>query len=303
MPPLPELRHGGAAVGGVKVHRQADTEEPGHACGDVAVAGEVKVQLEGVAQDHQPGRRGAQLPQMGPAVVHHGAEGVRQQHLLDGAAADGVAPRRRVGPVRPEEVLSPQLGEEGVRPQDRAGGDNGKKQAVEQQRVPRSWSVFPGVGLLQQPQLLEGEEAQAQRRPAHLHRAAGEESRVLEAHQHSDVVDTGQGQRPAAVCACPAQPPEGPGRHGNAQQQADKSAQHHGPATGPQEVKDGGGNGQQGCAPSGAPPPHRQADRQRHRQERQKAQGLEAHLLFSVRALRRASAVLSTWVRLWHRPG
>ena len=136
VPPLPELRHGGAAVGGVEIHRQAEAKQPGDAGGDVAVAGEVKVQLEGVAQDHQPGRRGAQLPQVCPAVVHHRAEAVRQQYLLAGAAADGVNPRRGVGPVRAEEALSPQLGEEGVRPQDGAGGDGGEKQAVEQQRVP-----------------------------------------------------------------------------------------------------------------------------------------------------------------------
>ncbi len=140
VPPLPELRHRGAAVGGVEVHRQADAEEPGHTGGDVAVAGEIKVQLEGIAQDHQPGRRGAQLPQAGPAVVHHGAEGIRQQHLLDGAAADGVDAGRGIRPVGMEKGLPPQLGKEGVRPQDGAGGDRGEKQAVQQPAGP------PGPG-------------------------------------------------------------------------------------------------------------------------------------------------------------
>ena len=51
MPPLPELGDAGREVGVAKVAHQLEPEKPGGPSGDVAVAGEVAVDLEGVQQD------------------------------------------------------------------------------------------------------------------------------------------------------------------------------------------------------------------------------------------------------------
>ncbi|CAN4051047.1 Creatinine amidohydrolase, partial [Dysosmobacter welbionis] len=244
----------------------------------------------------------AELFQMYPAVVHHSAEGVRQQHLFDGATTDGVDTRRGVGPVRMEESLFPQLGEKDSGPQNGAGGNGGEKQPVEQKGIPRRGDIFPGIDLLQQPQLLEGKKAQPQRSPAHLHRAAGEELRILESHQYGDVIDAGKNHCPAAA-AGPGHPADSACCHADARQQAGNAPQHHRPSSGAQKVEYRGGRRQHRRTRSGAAPPRCQAHRQRCGQKAEKGQRLKAHLVFSVRPLRRASAVLSTWVRLWHRPG
>ena len=188
---------------------------------------------------------------MYPAVVHHSAEGVRQQHLFDGATTDGVDTRRGVGPVRMEESLFPQLGEKDSGPQDGAGGNGGEKQPVEQKGIPRRGDIFPGIDLLQQPQLLEGEKAQPQRSPAHLHRAAGEELRILESHQYGDVIDAGKNHCPAAA-AGPGHPADSPCCHADACQQAGNAPQHHRPSSGAQKAEYRGGRRQHRRTRSGA---------------------------------------------------
>ena len=96
VPALPELRHRQAAVGRIEVDGQTQPQQPGTAGGNVAVAGEIEVQLQGVAQDDAPGGGGRQAGEVSPAVVGQNSQVVRQQHLFGKAQADGIQPRRRV---------------------------------------------------------------------------------------------------------------------------------------------------------------------------------------------------------------
>ena len=82
MPALPELRHRQAAVGGVEVHRQPQSQQPRTAGSNIAVTGKIEVQLEGIAQNDTPRRRRRQSGQIAPAVIDQHAQIVRQQHLL-----------------------------------------------------------------------------------------------------------------------------------------------------------------------------------------------------------------------------
>ncbi|MPM30244.1 hypothetical protein SDC9_76792 [bioreactor metagenome] len=49
VPALPKFPHAQGAIGRVEVHRQTDAQKPGRPRGNVAVAGEVEVQLQGIA--------------------------------------------------------------------------------------------------------------------------------------------------------------------------------------------------------------------------------------------------------------
>ena len=298
MPALPELPHGQGTIGGVEVHRQPQPQEPGGTGGNVAVAGEIEIQLQRVAQDHQPGRRRTEISQAAPAVVHHRAEAVRQQHLFDGAAADGVDPGGGIGPVGPQKALPLQLGKEVPGPQDGAGGDGGEKESEQGQGRVGFQHRLPGVQFLQQPQLLEGEKAQTQRRPPYVQNAAGEKAGVFEHQQHTHVPHAGKGQCPAAVGGIRSQPQgRGPGHHhahGQHRKTLPAAAQHVEYQAAQLQGHQGGGT---------ALFPQNQAHAQGYRQKGEKGQRLKAHDSFSVRPPRRASVVLRTWVRLWHRPG
>ena len=111
VPAFPELPDGQAPVRGIEVYRQPEAQETGAAGGDVAVAGEVEVQLQGVAQNHQPGGGGGEFVQTGPAVAGDNPQIVRQQHFFRHAGGDGVQGGGEVLSVGPEELLPPELGE------------------------------------------------------------------------------------------------------------------------------------------------------------------------------------------------
>ena len=83
VPPPPELLDGGADVGVVEVFQKLEAEHAPQADGHVAVAGEVEVDLQAVAQRPQPGHPDVQLlGGGGKHQVRHAAGGVGQKQLL-----------------------------------------------------------------------------------------------------------------------------------------------------------------------------------------------------------------------------
>ena len=274
MPALPELRDGEGAVGGVEVHRQPQAQEPGAARRHVAVAGEIEVELQGIAQNHRPGGGGAEVFDISPAVGDHYPQGVRQQHLLAEAAPQGVEPGGAVPVVGAEEALPRELGEKAVRLQNRAGGEAGEEKAVEKVvRQAPDRGGLAGPALLQIPELLKGEKAQPQGHEGDAHRPAREKAQVLEAQQHQDVIarrrpedglaTLGAGDRPG-----PREKADG-GAHG----------QHgHPPPAGlPAEVE--AAQQQRRPAQGGPYPAQGMAEEDGQRQKAQKGQGLKRHLI------------------------
>ena len=82
MPAPPELRDGARGVGVGEVFRQVKAEEKAEAQGHVAVAGEIKVDLQRVAEPGKPQGRGARKGGGGIDPGGDDRHGVRQQHLL-----------------------------------------------------------------------------------------------------------------------------------------------------------------------------------------------------------------------------
>ena len=89
MPPTPELLQAGRPVGLVEVVAESESEQQGDADGDIAVAAEVAVDLQGVAVDGQQGLQSGCAPRIGEHPVHKfGGQDVGDDDLLEQAAED-----------------------------------------------------------------------------------------------------------------------------------------------------------------------------------------------------------------------
>ena len=86
MPAPPELGHRAGGVGVAEVFRQMKTEDQPQTDGHVAVAGKVKVDLQGVAEPGQPQGPGAGGVGRGIDGRHQGGQTVGQKNLLREAA-------------------------------------------------------------------------------------------------------------------------------------------------------------------------------------------------------------------------
>ena len=89
MPALPELLEAGRPVRLSEVLREPEPQEQGYADGDVAVAAEVAVDLEGVAVDGQHGLQARGTVRIGEHTVDQfGGQQVGDEDLLEQAAQD-----------------------------------------------------------------------------------------------------------------------------------------------------------------------------------------------------------------------
>ena len=111
MPPPPKLRGGLGGVGIVEVLRQGQAEGLTQAQRHIRVAGEVKVQLQGVGDGANPGQAHTQPVPGGKGPVCRCPQGVRQQHLFRQAEAKPHRPcgdlRNRLPPVRQQRAKVP----------------------------------------------------------------------------------------------------------------------------------------------------------------------------------------------------
>jgi len=101
VPALPELLDRGGLVGGVEVDRQRDVDHFGHARRHVAVAAEIKIDLEGVAEHDEEEitrRRGVEV---GKAPSHAAHKGVGQDQLFEQAEGEELEAAGDVAPVKP----------------------------------------------------------------------------------------------------------------------------------------------------------------------------------------------------------
>ena len=131
MPPPPELGDRAGDIGEVEVLQEMETEHPPQADGHVRVAGEVVVDLKGIAQGAQPGHGGRELSAgHAPGGVGHGGQLVGEEDLFPQPHHEAAAPGGEIPPVLPavEDLIGHggvfhdgprhQLGEEGdVEPQ------------------------------------------------------------------------------------------------------------------------------------------------------------------------------------------
>ena len=140
VPAPPELAHRRGAVGVVEILEEREPEHPADADGHVGITGEIEVDLEGVADQPEPGRRGAEgRGRQREDAVGGFRHGVRDEHLL--AEPDDEPPD-------PRDVL---FGGDAVR--DELGG-----------HVPVAHDR--AGDQLRKERLVDGEIQQAPRRPA-----------------------------------------------------------------------------------------------------------------------------------------
>ena len=145
VPAPPEVRNGGSYVGVPEVLRRLKAKHAAQADGHVAVAREIKVDLNRIGRSPQPGHADVQRAAQGKGAVHNGGHGARNQHLLAKAHDEPAQ-----APGRPLAVkgAAEQLGREMVKAGNGAGGDLGEKGDVQQhvQKAPGRPAAVP-VGV------------------------------------------------------------------------------------------------------------------------------------------------------------
>ena len=207
VPALPELPDIHALVRGVEVHGDADVEHEADAGGHVAVAGEVEVQLEGVAHGHKPGLRRVEGGGGAEARLHACGEGVGDEDLLGQTAGEGEEAWREVRAVRMPVFGIRELRDDLAVQHDGAGDQLGEE--GDEERVIHEVIARHGVPVAVDDvgELLEGEEgdAQGQRQPVQREVSAqgvqvfAEEVVVFEPEEHAQVpgqAQQHQGQTP-----------------------------------------------------------------------------------------------------------
>ena len=196
MPALPELADVQRLVGRVEVERDFDVEHQAHAGGHVAVAGEVEIELEGIADGDEPGLGGVEAQRVGEALRHGDAERIGDDDLLEQAQREGVQARREVVEVEMAVFRVGELRHDLAVQHDRAGDqlrEEGDEQRVVENMIARHRAA---VAVDHIGELLEGEERNAQRQREVIQRKMRAEGAVevvhkevvvLEIEQHAEV--------------------------------------------------------------------------------------------------------------------
>ena len=173
MPLSPEVTNGSRRIGKEKVLPDGEAEHPSHADGHVAVAGEVKVDLQRIADSAKPSQTGIH-DRRAENRIDHDRCGVGQQKLL--AESDDEAPDPGRG--LPGGAAAPvDLGRD-IAPADNGSGDQlGEERDIEQ-KLQKAAAVIlrTAVDIDGIAQTLEGEEGDAdgENQPDGLQREAGD---------------------------------------------------------------------------------------------------------------------------------
>lgn len=110
MPALPEIRKAGSPERRLEVGGDLYIHHPRHADGHVTVTGKIEVQLQAVADGHQPAIHQGQAGSIVKAMCHIGNEAVCDKHFFTQADDEKGQPPGQVLPVR---LLQPVIGELG----------------------------------------------------------------------------------------------------------------------------------------------------------------------------------------------
>ena len=100
MPPPPKLGNGAGAVGIAEILQEVEAEHPPQADGHIGIAGEIVINLHGVAQGAQPregGGKASRLHSEGP-VGHHGHL-VGDEHLFPQSGEEAHTAGGNIGPA------------------------------------------------------------------------------------------------------------------------------------------------------------------------------------------------------------
>ena len=159
VPPPPEFGDGPGDVGVIEVLQEVEAKHLAQADGHVGVAGEIVVDLQGVAQGAQPGERGRQaVPQAEGPVGHH-RQLVGEEHLLAQTHDKPAAPG---GEVRPDLFAVVDLLGHCLILDDGAGDELGEKGDVKPHLQGRALHLPPvPVDVQHIAQGLEGKEGDA----------------------------------------------------------------------------------------------------------------------------------------------
>ena len=164
VPALPEFGDGAGAVGGVEVARQINANHFGSTCGNITVAGEVKVKLEGVGKHGNECGCRAEMLHIVPCYVDRLSEDICQKHLFGKTIADEGQSAGEVLPVEGAVLGVAQLWYDFTVKRNRTAhdiGEEGDKECIFRQRIRLCLAV---VGIYQIGNLLKGEKADAERK-------------------------------------------------------------------------------------------------------------------------------------------
>jgi len=159
VPPPPEFGDGPGDVGVIEVLQEVEAEHLAKADGHVGVAGEIVVDLQGVAQGAQPGEGGGQAVPLAKGPVGHHRQLVGEEHLLAQTHDKPAAPG---GEVRPDLFAVVDLLGHCLILDDGAGDELGEKGDVKPHLQGRALHLPPvPVDVQHIAQGLEGKEGDA----------------------------------------------------------------------------------------------------------------------------------------------
>ena len=126
MPPAPEFPDGPGGVGIIKVFRELKAQHPAQADGHIRIAGEIIINLQGIADHAEPGGPAGNFPfPQGPDFVRSQGKGIGQQDLFGQAEAeslDAVGPHHQLFPAVGELVRDFMVPDDGAGNQLREEG-------------------------------------------------------------------------------------------------------------------------------------------------------------------------------------
>ena len=160
MPAFPEIPDGQRLVGGIEVHGQIDVQHPGKAQRHIAVAAEIKINLEGVGKHHENQLQGACL--LHGQEHRRGGKGICQHSLLEQAEGELLYPGAELLLPEAQTALLVELRNDVLRRCNGSHDELGKIdhiQHVVKKAVPLP--LAPG-SIHQIGNLLEGKEADTQ---------------------------------------------------------------------------------------------------------------------------------------------
>ena len=196
MPPFPEIHNIHRFVGRIEIDGNLYAQHPADPHGHIAVTAEVKIELQGVEQNHQACVRPTKNGQIFIAVIHTRAECIRQKHFLGKPKHKKRETARNPLPVRLFRVKRPKLRQHLAVIYNGAGDklrEKGHKQRILGQRAVRHLAP---VSIHDEGNLLKGKKADPQRQKdapqnkigsAHAVHGVEEEVKILKVKQHAQI--------------------------------------------------------------------------------------------------------------------
>src|SRR3989338_4418235 len=209
MPAFPELGDGAGGIRTIEIEHEAKTEDAGAAAGDVGVAGEVAVDLEGEEDGGDPVRDAREVGGVVEDHVHSRGQCVGNDHFFEEAPEHKTEPVADAGEI--DGVLLTELMQQILRPLDGTGDQLGEEHDIEgvDAEVPLGL-LYPPIHLDGVTHRLEGVEGETDGKddgkcldrvvPVEELRQSvqicAEEVEILEESKKTDISDDGEDKEP-----------------------------------------------------------------------------------------------------------